>query len=373
MSGIEVWIDQRERHVIPYFDAIDWKKAPPYKLELKTLSAGDYAVVYRDYIIMLIERKSWADLAATFLDRNRKFNYEKMIEERNKFGCHLFYLVEGHRPAHGIHHVTIEMLESHLDHLLFDHNIVTLYSQSVEKTPERILSLVKHYMTAHSNPFKTIEEKVKVLNPIPIPEEKSGPPVLQLDLVSNGKIVVDPNVVIAPSASDSLGTSKKHSDQAMEYKLWNCIEGMTEPNYIALRDIGVTLGGLLANQYTVAQLGHAKYRLGTMVGDKKLGKIINSASDPATHIKIMSNIPQMSAHKAQYVLKNYNMLNIITGVVDEKQLSDLVIPSEKKTTQLNIQDMSFGSDMLNSGGSGNNGRRLGTIAKNIIKYLRTPS
>lgn len=364
MSGVEVWIDQRERHVIPYFDAIDWKKAPPYKLELKTLSAGDYAVVYRDYIIMLIERKSWADLAATFLDRNRKFNYEKMIEERNKFGCHLFYLVEGHRPAHGIHHVTTEILEAHLDHLLFDHNIVTLYSTSVEKTPERILSLVKHYMTAHSNPFKAIEDKVKVLNP----EVKSDcPPLLQLDLVSNGKIVVDPNAVIIPSASDSLGTSKKHSDQAMEYKLWNCIEGMTEPNYVALRDIGVTLGGLLANQYSVVGLGHAKYRLGTMVSDKKLTKIIGSASDPVTHIKIMSHIPQMSYHKAQYVLKNYNILDIITGVVDENKLADLVIPSEKKTIQLNIQDM------LGGNSSNNGGRRLGAVAKNIVKYLRTPS
>ena len=363
MSGIEVWIDQRERHVIPYFDALDGKKIPPYAIELKTLSAGDYAIVYQDWIIMLIERKSWQDLAATFLDRNRKFNYEKMIEERNKFGCHLFYLVEGHRPANGIHHVSTEALEAHLDHLFFDHNIVTIYSQSPEKTPERIFNLVKHYMSAHSNPFAAIEAKIKLLSMAP-----EG--VLQLDSVSNGKIIEEVKSSI-PSASGSLSTAKGRSDQAIDYAMWNSIEGVTELNYVALNDIGVTLGGLLAGQYTVAQLGHAKYRLGTLVGDKKLTKILNSAIQPETHNKVMSQIPLVSDNRAKSVLNKYRITDIITGLVTEAMISDVII--EKKKTSSLPQDDTSPSELL-TGGSGNsaNGRRLGdAAAKNICKYLRT--
>lgn len=340
MSVIEVWIDQRERHVIPFFDALDGKKIPPYKLELKTLSAGDYAVVYRDWIIMLIERKSWEDLAATFLDRNRKFNYEKMIEERNKFNCHLFYLVEGKRPANGVHHVSTETLEAHLDHLLFDHNIITLYSQSIEKTPERIFNLVKHYMSAHSNPFAAIEAKLK-----PPSENKT---------IINGCVISFKLDCDGPSACSSLGTAKGRSDQAIEYALWNSIEGITELNYVALKDIDVVLGGLLCGQYSIQQLGHAKYRLGTLVGDKKLSKIISSALQPETHIKVLQQVPLISENRARTVLSTFQLPDIVTGGVTENQLAEVIIDSKKSSSSSSL-----------------GGRKLGlAAAKNITKYLR---
>lgn len=213
MTELELWIDQRERHVIPYFDALEYKNMP-CSFKLKTLTSGDYAVVYKNYIIMLIERKSWNDLAATFIDRSRKFNYEKMIEERNKFNCRLFYLIEGKRPSHNIHHVTVGMLEAHLDHLLFDHNIVSIYSNSVEHTPERILSLIRHYLSAHTNPFKELEAK---LSSLVIENETVDPatPVYQ----NPAKIEHDPNIIINFSeipvlnmitAENSLTTTKKN-------------------------------------------------------------------------------------------------------------------------------------------------------------------
>lgn len=358
MSEIEVWIDQRERHVIPFFDALDSKKVPPYKVELRTLSAGDYAIVYRDWIIMLIERKSWEDLAATFLDRNRKFNYEKMIEERNKFDCKLFYLVEGKRPVHNVHHVTVDTLEAHLDHLLFDHNIVTIYSQSAEKTPERIFNLVKHYMSAHSNPFAAIESKLKILKPEP--EIKEG---LKFNLSS-----LDKNI---HSASSSLSTAKGRSEQAIDYALWNCIEGMTEQNYTALKDIGVQLSGLLCGQYIVQQLEHAKYRLGNLVGEKKLTKILTSAIQPEIHVKVLQQVDKISVTRAKAILAVYKLPDIIIGTVTEDQLAEIQVVSDtkKKTT---ADDLVFGAEMLNSTNGGTS-RKLGiAAAKNVVKYLRFP-
>lgn len=348
MSGVELWIDQRERFVIPFFDAIDPKKAPPYKLELKTLSAGDYAVVYKDHIIMLIERKSWSDLAATFLDRSRKFNYEKMIAERKKFGCYLFYLVEGKRPPNAIHHVTVDTLDAHLDHLFFDHNIVTVYSPSAEDTPERIFKLIKHYMSSHSNPFAALEEKLKPLvleESVPMPPPSSDP-----SCIFNFNAVPVINTI---SASDSLKSVRRLSDEAINYALWNSIEGVTELNFTALKDISVNLGGLLCGQYSVPQLMHAKYRLGTLVGEKKLSKILGSAICHATHIKVLSQIPSISDTRAKIILSKFMLPDIILGNVTEQQLADITISS--------------------SSGSGVD-RRLGSsAAKNIIKYLLVPN
>jgi hypothetical protein len=405
MAEIELWIDQRERHVIPYFDSLDYKKIPPYKIELRTLSAGDYAVVYKDHIIMLIERKSWQDLAATFLDRSRKFNYEKMISERNKFGCYLFYLIEGKRPHGNIHHVAIETLEAHLDHLYFDHQIVSLYSESAEKTPERILRLIKHYMTTHSGLFKALEEKLADANNL---LSLGAAPVV----TCAGTAPKDPNCVIdftvipeindsKLSAADSLKAPKRLSDDAIKYAMWNCIEGVTEANYIALTDINASLQGLLLGQYTVPQLMHAKYRLGTSVGEKKLSKIIASAICSATHIKVLSQIPSISENKIRVVLSKYKLADIITGLVTENQLADIIIPAASANVTnagsapaapaapapAASSEMEFGDDLLaitplpNVGAKASallgladkptiKGRRLGNAAaKNIIKYI----
>lgn len=378
---MELWIDQRERHIIPYFDSIDYKKIPPYKIELRTLNSGDYAVVYKDYIIILIERKSWQDLAATVLDRSRKFNYEKMISERAKFNCHLFYLIEGKRPTGQIHHVTVESLESHLDHLLFDHNIVSIYSESAEKTPERIFRLMKHYISAHTNPFKAIEEKTAGVMPniqaVPITKD----PNCILDFSSVPSLMVSENKL---SASDSLKAPKKMSDDAISYAMWNSIEGLTELNVTALKDIGVSLQGLLLGQYTPKSIAHAKYRLGTTVSEKKLSKIIQSAIQKSIHIKVMSQIPSISEARAKIILDKYSLSDIITGVVNEQMLADINISTIKdsnKASSILFDDVSFGSDLLvptlipnnllipNSSSLLSN-RRLGNAAaKNIIKYI----
>lgn len=360
MSEVEVWIDQRERFIIPYFDSLDMKKIPPYNLSLKTLSAGDYAVVYKDWIIMLIERKSWADLAATFLDRNRKFNYEKMLEERKIFGCHLFYLVEGKRPYDHVGHLSVDTLEAHLDHLYFDHNIVTIFSQSAEKTPEKILNLVKHYMTSHSKPFQEIEKKVnerdikagRIKTKVVDGGDENGNKNKGIDNDEKEFVIMFEDEI--PSAEGNLTTPKKHSDTAIEYKLWNCIEGVTEQNYVALTDIGTKLSGILTGQYTPASLGHAKYRLGTLVSEKKLSKMIDSARQLDTHVKVLSNIPGISIHRAKYILQSITMSDIVTGIADENKIAEIQIPAQSgKTKELGAS------------------KRLGNAAaKNIIKYLR---
>jgi ERCC4-type nuclease len=312
---IELWVDQRERHVLPYFE-LEEGKSIEIPIVLKTLSAGDYAVIYKNHIIMLIERKSWKDLAATFTDKDRKFNYEKMLEEREKFNCKVFYLIEGKKPHGYIQNISIEYLEAHLDHLLFDHNITPIYSESVEKTPERLFKLIRNYKSAHTKPFDAIKEKLKDVQ--------------------------------IHDASLSLSAIKRKSDDAVDYAIWKSIEGVTELTYYALKELNITLHGILCGQYTVNDLMAAKYPTGNLVGEKKLSKILASAMDISTHAKILSQIPNVSEHRAKHILTKFQLPSIILGTVQEKDIADIVIPSQSSGT----------------------GRRLGNnIAGGIIKFL----
>jgi hypothetical protein len=254
-------------------------------------------------------------------------------------------------------------------------------------------------MNAHSNPFNVIEQKIKLLLSI----NQSNLDELKVNELNSNDLVLALESK-QPSASINLTTPKKHSDQAIEYAMWNSIEGVTELNYVALTDIGVALNGLLVNQYTVAQIGHAKYRLGTLVGDKKLLKIINSATQKSTHIKVLSQVPSISEYRAKIILDNYSMSDIITGIADENKLANIMIPFESKKTDSSnkflIDDMSFGdelknkqiiqtnnnlinADLINTLDFSavnipiirtipdSNSRRLGdAAAKNICKYLR---
>lgn len=379
MTGIELWIDQRERNVFPYFSNLDSKLTSPYKVELKTLSAGDYAVVYKNYIIMLIERKSWADLAATFIDNSRKFNYQKMMEERAKFGCKIFYLIEGKRPASTIKHVQIDVLEAHLDHLLIDHDIVSLYSHDISHTPKRIFKLINNYISAHTNPFKVLKEKLQKNNVEPqiVEEKKEQIPDdlitasdfagITLNVEQMFDITDDNKTHGGLSAIDSLCTSKKMSDEAIYRAFWNSIEGVTDTNYLALKDHNVCVHNLLCGEYTLPQLIMAKYRSGILVGEKKLNKIIKSATQEATHIKVLSQIPGISKTRAVSILSLFKLPDIIKGMITEQQLADINLSTNKKPQSLSITDSIIGAEVPETlVGS----RRLGNaVAKNIIKHL----
>lgn len=369
MTDIELWIDQRERNVFPYFSNLDSKLTAPYTVELKTLSAGDYAVVYKNYIIMLIERKSWADLAATFIDNSRKFNYQKMMEERAKFGCRIFYLIEGKRPTTNIKHVQVDVLEAHLDHLLIDHDIVSLYSHDISHTPKRIFKLINSYISAHTNPFKLLKEKLQTNIPnTPVIPEISGDITSitlnfddMIDISGDEKTQTFDNDEKTPSAIDSLCTSKKISDEAIHRGLWNSIEGITDINYLALKDINICILRLLCGEYQLSQLISAKYRSGILVGEKKLVKILKSANKPDIHMKVLSQIPGISKARASTILALFKLPDIIRGVITEQQLADITLPINKKSS---ITDIVIGAENL--GGN----RRLGNaVAKNIIKHL----
>ena len=77
MSQVEIIVDDREQKVIPYFNG--FTMSPNITFKVSRVNHGDYSVLYRDYILFIIERKTWKDLAASLRD-GRKENTKKLLK-----------------------------------------------------------------------------------------------------------------------------------------------------------------------------------------------------------------------------------------------------------------------------------------------------
>jgi ERCC4-type nuclease len=156
---MEIIVDDREKAVIPFMAELSEKYKIIYKVQRN--QTGDYAIIYKDNILLIIERKTWADLAASMRD-GRKENVKKLLNLREQTGCNLAYLIEGDATpsfTRKYGRLPVKNLRAHLDHLMFRDNIHVIYSKNELYTAERLFELGQNYL---SN--KEIIKKIKTEN-----------------------------------------------------------------------------------------------------------------------------------------------------------------------------------------------------------------
>ena len=144
---MHVIIDDRERAIFPYLDRPSAEYKIPYKIQ--RINVGDYAICAGTEIKVIIERKTWADLAASFRD-GRKENVAKLISARQETNCTLIYLIEGHtcpRPGALFGRIPYANLRAHLDHLAFRDNIHIIHSCDIDYSAARIFQMAKNITT----------------------------------------------------------------------------------------------------------------------------------------------------------------------------------------------------------------------------------
>lgn len=130
---MELIADDRERAVIKYLRGAT----------VKRITTGDYAFMYNGVIIMIIERKTLADLAASIKD-GRMNNNDKLIETQQSSGCKLLYIIEG--PSYPklttkFNRIPYKCLQGKLDSLMFRHNINIIHTKDAQHTAERLMGL----------------------------------------------------------------------------------------------------------------------------------------------------------------------------------------------------------------------------------------
>ena len=115
---MDLIVDDRERSVIIYLEKL-------IKCKVERITVGDYAFVYRGKVIMVVERKSLSDLAASIKD-GRMENNEKLLSAQKKHGCQILYIIEGPAYPHSdktFGRIPYKCLQGKLDSLLFQDSV----------------------------------------------------------------------------------------------------------------------------------------------------------------------------------------------------------------------------------------------------------
>ena len=291
-NRLEIHIDDRERKIIPFFETCDTKN---FVIITKRLTVGDYAYVYDDQIIVIIERKSWSDLASSIKD-GRKENIHKMIDVRNQTQCKLVYLIEGkafYKPNKKICRMPFKALRSHLDHLAIRDNVIIIHSSDYEDTADRIINFAENICT--------------------------------LDLH-----------IICPNADTKdqcnlLTTPRPKTDSHVTLLIWKSISGITNTSYSFI-SAQYSLQDFITNSVDYKELCLLKYPSGQILGESKAKKIIHSARSDATYIKMLSRIPGITLETGRIINNSFSLSKIVSGKVTIKQLSLI----DRKTRKVGI-------------------------------------
>ena len=306
---------------------------------LKQLTTSDFAITYKDNILLLIERKTWKDLSSTFKDKKRRFNYKKMIEEKDKSSSCIIiaYLIEGSFKTNRkskIGRIPLSSLNSHLDHLMLEHNIHILKSRDKEDTAYRILELMKNILTMHKNK-----------NPIREIDNSEANSELKSNEYMGG-------------ALKSLTANKFATDDTIMAELWSSVKQISLNLAGIFIENELNLIDMLTGQYKPNQIGSMRYPSGLLINNKRGKKIIdrykklldskndNLVKDGANMLK---SIPRIS----------YKMANIILNQISLNMIINYIINDEKEKCHDKISNIRYSEK-----------RKIGNkAAENIIKFL----
>ena len=87
---IKLLVDNRERAVIEHLDGFSFETVP--------LDVGDFQFWEDERLLMVIERKTFMDLAASIKDGRYEEQKFRLEELRNNTGCSVVYFIEGKKP-----------------------------------------------------------------------------------------------------------------------------------------------------------------------------------------------------------------------------------------------------------------------------------
>jgi len=283
---MEIIVDTRERAVIPFFELIPHSDI---KISIQQVTTGDYSILYNGYILFVIERKTWKDLASSMRD-GRKENVNKMIQIREDTGCKLIYLMEGrvfHKPDEKFCRMPYKALRSHLDHLAFRDNIHIMHSKNQKNTAERILEIIKNYLTIKPSPLLQFQE-----------EKKGG-------------------------GEEKLKERKEATPEAITYRLWCSLPFITEQNAIIFISAGYHISDLVLGNISKDDMFKMKYSSGAILGkrSKKIwdGSRIKETNHPQ-FIKMLSNIKGLTKQTAKKIIDTISLEGLFKGEITPETL-----------------------------------------------------
>lgn len=315
--SLQIIIDDREHKVIPFFK--NHKKVPPnITFRVERINIGDYSVVYKNHIIMIIERKTWKDLSSSMLD-GRKDNVNKMLKLRDESQCKIFYLIEGNplpNPKTKFCRIPYKNLRSHLDHLMLRDDIHIIHSKDQENTVDRIFELVKNYLSIKPSPLLKYDE------------------IGEIDNIDNTEIKTDLvlNMNIQETAIIKLKEKTVVSDESIIYKIWCCVPCITEKSSGLFINNDYHISDLILGNIKKNEIYAFKYGSGSIIG-KKSEKIWNGSRIKDCNNKyfcnMLSQVAGITKKTAEIILKEISLEKLLKGEISLETLA--AIKKSEKT------------------------------------------
>ena len=138
LDTFRVIVDDRERAVIPYLAEIEG-----INMKVERITTADYSILYRNGKMIVIERKTWGDLADSIKD-HRINNIRDLFRVRDDHDAKIIYLMEGRIPpkvSTKIHGIPFRNLRSKLDHMMIRDGIMVVETRDARQTADRIVQL----------------------------------------------------------------------------------------------------------------------------------------------------------------------------------------------------------------------------------------
>jgi ERCC4-type nuclease len=186
--------DSRERHgAIPHLDSYIAENNKHYQLmsqaqgggEIKfiedTITTGDYTILIEDVntktpmICMILERKTWKDLASSIKDGRAKSQQKNMEELKEKTGCRIAYIIEGnltYNDTTQISHIPFKNLHAKLRHTML-RGTPFIQTKDEKHTAKLVVDLARDIIKLYRSNELILNKKQNPLTPPPVAIAKS--------------------------------------------------------------------------------------------------------------------------------------------------------------------------------------------------------
>lgn len=264
VSDVYLIVDTRERNVIPFLeDALQ-----EYAHVVAQVNTGDYLICRKGApgqpptILAVIERKTYADFAASFKD-GRYENLDKMLAMRARTGCQLFFFVEGPAfpsPGRRFARIPYESILAAMTKLPIQHGVFVVLTEDESHTAKRLTDHLRCF-DAVSAPYTGGGMPVNTPVAANTPTDDTADDTAD-DTMDDTTDADDAQGLVVPDAILGLVAE---SDSAAATNAW-----------ARLRGISVVLGKILTREFTVAELAGQRVTL-AQIGALKTatGRAIN--------------------------------------------------------------------------------------------------
>jgi ERCC4-type nuclease len=292
-AALHIIIDKRERAIIPFF-----QRSAELPVLVEHMTVGDIAICYGDRVLIIIERKTWPDLAASMKD-GRKANIEKLKALRDTTKCQIAYLIEGAAfpsPTKKFCRIPHKNLRAHLDHLAFRDSVHMLYSKSDADTAARVFEVAKNYATITPSMLSTGGDNPKTPS------------------ADGGKTPAQPSVLRPKHAP---------SDALIISNMWCACQNITSNNVNVFLNHPCKLKDLLLGAIPKKDIAVMQYTSGVMIGEKRASNIVKSARSAHTHAKMLAEIPSITIATAKKILEVVSIEELLTLENAEELLANI--------------------------------------------------